>query len=256
MNRVLVIESDQELAASLEGNLEIEGYEVRTAPGGAAGLHVAGDLQPDLLVLDLDLDDAEGLRILRRARQQHPSMRIMAVSRNDAEADKVRALHLGADDYLTRPFGLMEFLARVAALLRRAGRGAERPHLRRAVEKHGELELHFTAHQVRRSGQVLELTPKEYDLLVALVRRRGAVASREELLREVWGYSDDVVSRTVDTHISGLRHKLEEDPSSPVYIETVRKAGYRFSAADGGRESPDESGRGRRLTVFAGGGST
>jgi DNA-binding response OmpR family regulator len=132
----------------------------------------------------------------------------------------VRGLRLGADDYVTKPFGLLELLARVEALLRRAGP--------RSVERFGDIEVDKAMRTVTLRGRPVELAPKEFDLLVALLRHDGGVVSRETLLKDVWGYSDDVVSRTVDTHIAELRRKLEDDPATPRHILTARKAGYRI----------------------------
>ncbi|MFW6079855.1 MAG: winged helix-turn-helix domain-containing protein, partial [Gemmatimonadota bacterium] len=141
---------------------------------------------------------------------------------------KVTGFRLGADDYVTKPFGVLELLARVEAILRRAGRGDAVEGDRGRVERFGDIEVDAAARTVRRNGEDLALTPKEFDLLLALIRRRGAVASRLELMRDVWGHRAAVVSRTVDTHIAELRRKLEDDPSEPRHLLTVRKAGYRF----------------------------
>jgi DNA-binding response OmpR family regulator len=154
------------------------------------------------------------------------------------EAHKVRGFRFGADDYVTKPFGLMELLARVDALLRRARRaGSEPARAALAPDEHappirfGDVTVHPATHTVTRGRELVSLRPKEYDLLMALARRGGRLVSRLELLREVWGYHEEVMSRTVDTHIAELRRKLEHDPAAPRHILTVRKAGYRL--ADG-----------------------
>jgi len=151
---------------------------------------------------------------------------VLILTARGEESDKVRGLRLGADDYVTKPFGVLELLARVEALLRRATRDPAAPEP--DVERFGEVEVVSASRTVMRAGQPVALTPKEYELLVALLRRRGAVASRVELLTEVWGYNSAVMSRTVDTHIAELRRKLEEDLAAPQHILTVRKAGYRL----------------------------
>ena len=152
-------------------------------------------------------------------------MPVLILTARGEEADKVRGLRLGADDYVTKPFGVLELLARVEALLRRtapSGGGAAPP------ERFGAIEIIPASRTVLRDGRPVGLTPKEFDLLLALLQRRGAVATRMELLTEVWGYSAAVLSRTVDTHVAELRRKLEGDPAAPRHILTVRKAGYRL----------------------------
>jgi DNA-binding response OmpR family regulator len=154
---------------------------------------------------------------------------VLVLTARGEEADKVLGFRLGADDYVTKPFGLLELLARVDALLRRAGRDGARG---REVERFGDVELDPAARTVRRAGEDVALTPKEFDLLLALLRRRGAVASRASLLKEVWGHRAPVHSRTVDTHIAELRRKVEREPSAPRFILTVPKVGYRFHDAE------------------------
>jgi DNA-binding response OmpR family regulator len=154
---------------------------------------------------------------------------VLILTARGEEADKVRGLRLGADDYVTKPFGVLELLARVEALLRRAGNGAMGGARGKSpVERFGDVELDPSTRTVTRTGKAVYLTPMEFDLLCALLRRRGAVASRLELMREVWGHQAAVLSRTVDTHVAELRRKLEPDPTNPRHILTVRKAGYRL----------------------------
>ncbi len=179
--RILVIEDNPDLAYGLRNNLEIEGYEVEVAKDGVKGLARARAARPDLIVLDLMLPGMDGFRVLRALREDGQGMPVLILTARGEEADKVRGLRLGADDYVTKPFG------------------------------------------------VLELPPKEYDLLLALLRRDGACITRTELLTEVWGYSAEVMSRTVDTHVAELRRKLEDDPADPKHILTVRKTGYRLA---------------------------
>ena len=162
-------------------------------------------------------------------------MPVLVLTARGDEADKVRGLESGADDYVTKPFALRELLARVAALLRRsAGRASGGPAAPAAI-RFGDVELDPAIREVRRGGAPVALRPKEYDLLHALARREGRLAERSELLREVWGYHESVLSRTLDTHIGELRRKLEADPSAPRHILTVRKAGYRLAGAQGRR---------------------
>jgi DNA-binding response OmpR family regulator len=227
MTRILVVEDNPDLAYGLRNNLEIEGYEVRLAGDGPEGLEAARSWRPGLVILDLMLPGADGLRVLHELRREGRSMPVLILTARGEEADKVRGLRLGADDYVTKPFGLLELLARVEALLRRGGTetaGEPEPE----VERFGEVEVRPAERAVRLRGEPVALAPKELDLLLALLRRRGAVASRLELLEEVWGYSAAAVTRTVDSHVAALRKKLEADPARPRHLLTARKAGYRL----------------------------
>ena len=231
MSRILLVEDNPDLSLGLRNNLEIEGYEVEVADDGTTGMELARTLRPDLLILDLMLPGADGFRVLRTLRTEGLTMPILILTARGEEADKVRGLRLGADDYVTKPFGLLELMARVDALLRRAHRPPATPgqeHEPRGIESLGDIQVDRGMRTVTRGGQPIEVAPKEFDLLVALLRRDGGVVSRAALLREVWGYSESVVSRTVDTHIAELRRKLEDDPSTPRHILTVRKFGYRI----------------------------
>jgi DNA-binding response OmpR family regulator len=235
MTRIVVVEDNPDLAFGLRNNLEIEGYEVEVAPDGPAGLAAVRAAAPDLVLLDLMLPGLDGFRVLKTLRDEGRQMPVLILTARGEEADKVRGLHLGADDYVTKPFGVLELLARVRALLRRAatpagvgpGAAADAPAAD-GCARFGEVEIEPAARRVRRAGEEVPLAPLEYELLQALWRRGGAVATRLDLLREVWGYSAAVVSRTVDTHIAELRRKLEADPAHPRHIITVRKVGYRL----------------------------
>jgi len=226
VSKVLVIEDNQDLAYGLRNNLEIEGHQVDVAGDGAEGLARVRKTEPDLVILDLMLPGLDGFRVLRTLRDEGRRLPVLILTARGDESDKVRGLRLGADDYVTKPFGVLELLARVEALLRRAT--ASEPPKAPPVETFGDIEVHTASRTVRRHGEAVTLTPKEYDLLLALIDRRGAVASRAELLTEVWGYSAAVMSRTVDTHIAELRRKLENDLAVPRHILTVRKTGYRL----------------------------
>jgi DNA-binding response OmpR family regulator len=231
MSRILVVEDNADLSLGLRNNLEIDGYDVDVAEDGTTGLELARTLRPDLVILDLMLPGTDGFRVLRSLRTEGLTMPVLILTARGEEADKVRGLRLGADDYVTKPFGLLELLARVDALLRRATRTEAGTRLdgdRRAALRFGQVEVDPANRVVTLRGQPVELAPMEFDLLIALLGRDGKVVSRLALLREVWGYSEDVVSRTVDTHIAELRRKLEDDPSTPRHILTVRKAGYRI----------------------------
>jgi two-component system alkaline phosphatase synthesis response regulator PhoP len=229
VTRILVVEDNENLAFGLRNNLEIEGYEVVIAEDGKAGLAMFEQAHPDLVILDLMLPGTDGFRVLRTLREKGHVTPILVLTARGEESDKVRGLRFGADDYVTKPFGLLELLARVEALLRRTqpGRNGAQAAVREMF-RFGSIEIDVAARAVRRGPQAIELAPKEFDLLLSLLKARGAVVSRLRLLREVWGYSSAVVTRTVDTHIAELRRKLEENPSSPQHIITVRKSGYRI----------------------------
>ena len=233
MPRLLLVEDNPDLAFGLRTGLEIEGYEVHHAEDGPSGLHMARELAPDLVILDLTLPGMDGYKVLRTLRDEALEMPVLILTARGEEADKVLGFRIGADDYVVKPCGVLELLARVAALLRRSHR---RPDVdpavqaAQAVERFGDVEVSTARRTVTRKGEPVALTPKEFDLLVSLIRRRGAVASRSELLREVWGHRAEVATRTVDIHVAELRRKLEDDPAEPRHILTVWKAGYRFEA--------------------------
>jgi DNA-binding response OmpR family regulator len=226
----LLIEDNQDLAFGLRTNLEVEGYEVALVEDGANGLAVAQDCPPDLIILDLMLPKMDGIEVLRKIRKSDSRTPILILTARGNEIDKVLGLRLGADDYVTKPFGLMELMARVEALLRRVDSVTRSG---KNVFQFGSIELQTASRRVLKNGREVVLTPKEYGLLLALIEKQGAVASRIDLMSEVWGHASAVISRTVDTHIAELRRKLETDPARPRHIITVRKTGYRFS--------PDES---------------
>jgi two-component system alkaline phosphatase synthesis response regulator PhoP len=230
MTRVLVIEDNKNLATGLRNNLEIEGYAVEVAADGPTGLALARSTAPDLIVLDLMLPGMDGYRVLKTLREEGVDTPVLILSARGEETDKVLGLHLGADDYVAKPFGLLELLARVDALLRRAAAKETKAKLA-TPRAFGDVEVDAGTHTVRRNGETVLLRPKEYDLLIALLQRNGQVATRAELLEEVWGYSDEVYSRTVDTHVAELRRKLEENAADPRHILTVRKTGYRIAVS-------------------------
>jgi len=227
--RILLVEDNQDLAYGLRNNLEIDGHAVMTVDTGEAALSHITTSSPDLIVLDLMLPNLDGYQVLRRLRADGHEMPVLILTARTQEADKVLGFRLGADDYVTKPFGVLELLARVSALLRRASRAA----MLKPVEQIADLEINRDTRIVTRAGSRIDLTPMEFDLLIALLARRGATISRLDLLREVWGQTAAVVTRTVDTHVAELRRKLEHDPANPTHILTVRKVGYRWS--DDGR---------------------
>lgn len=223
--RVLLVEDEAGLRLTLSDRLGSEGYDVETASDGETGLARAVSGGYDLIVLDVMLPRMNGFDVCREARQRGVTAPILMLTARGQVVDKVVGLKLGADDYVTKPFALRELLARVGALLRR-------PRAAPAPLGFGEVTVDPATHGVTRRGARVPLRPKEYELLRALLRRAGRVATRSELLREVWGYQDCVVSRTLDTHVGELRRKLEDDPARPRHILTVRKTGYRLVGDD------------------------
>jgi DNA-binding response OmpR family regulator len=233
MSRVLVIEDDRHLSAGLRANLEVEGYEVLVAEDGERGLETFRESMADVVILDLMLPGIDGFEVLRLLRQKSPDVPVLILSARAEEVDKVRGFRRGADDYITKPFSLMELIVRVEALLRRSGGTVSRagpPPADPEVERFGDVEVNVASRTTSRGGQPVHLTPMAFNLLMALIRRRGRVATRYELMREVWDHQAEVQSRTVDAHVAELRRALELDPAKPRHIITVWKVGYRFEA--------------------------
>ena len=232
MSSILLVEDNRDYAAALRANLEREGYDVTIAATGADGLQLAKTSAPDLIILDLMLPAMSGFTVLQRLRDEGRETPVLIMTALGTEEEKLRGFGLGADDYVVKPCGLLEILARVRALLKRASTTGTAPK----AEVHvGDLTIDFGARIVRRGAMEIMLRPKEFDLLAALVRHRGRVVSRVDLLREVWGYAAGTESRTVETHLAALRERLGDDPQRPRYIVTVRRAGYRLGAGDLGR---------------------
>ena len=224
MKKVLVVDDEPTLVATLKYNLEGEGYEVLTADNGESALLVARSKRPDLVVLDLMLPIMDGLGVCRLIRREM-TVPILILTAKTEEVDKVVGLELGADDYVTKPFSMRELLARVRALLRRSETVSEDVA---EVVISGDLELNPRSRVVSRDGKALPLRPKEYDLLAFLMFNRRHVFSREQLLDRVWGYEDVGETRTVDVHVTWLRQKIEDVPGRPTRLITVRGTGYRF----------------------------
>jgi DNA-binding response OmpR family regulator len=220
---VLIIEDDEDIALSLKYNLERDGaFSVRTATNGESGVEQALALRPDVILLDLKLPRMDGLDVCRylRSKEETAGVPIIMLTARVEESDKVRGLDLGADDYVTKPFSVNELLARVRAVLRRAG--AAEPELLAA----GELQVDLAARRLSVEGREVRLTRREFDLLVDLMRNRDRVRTRERLLEAVWGYTHTAGTRTVDVHIRQLRKKL--GPQASRHVETVVGVGYRF----------------------------
>jgi len=221
--RILIIEDEPDLLRGLELNIKAEGYRVFTATSGDAGLEAAVHERPDLVLLDLMLPGMSGLDVCRELRRKHFEAPIIMLTARIEEVDRVVGLEVGADDYVTKPFGIRELLARIRVRLRRRTTGAANDILRFA-----DVELDFDKHQATRGGRRVDLTGKEFEILRLLAQHRGNIVTRERLLDEVWGYEHYPTTRTVDNHILRLRQKLETEPSNPRHILSVYGEGYRF----------------------------
>ena len=230
MTRILVVEDSPDLAFGLRTNLEIEGYDIRVAGDGRTALREFEDFRPDLVVLDLMIPELNGYGVLQAVRERGSTVPVLILSATAEETAKIRGFRLGADDFVTKPFSVLELLARIEALLRRA-RASEATKSPAATDNRyhfADVEIDLASRRVYRGGALIDVSPKAYDLLIALMNRRGRVVRREELLREVWGHRREISTRTVDAHLVELRRKLEEDAANPRHFLTVRKAGYRF----------------------------
>jgi len=228
-NRILLVEDDPDIADLLELHLSDEGYAVDVVDDGDEGLDRALDCRYDLIILDIMLPGTDGFDICRRLRQEKCHVPILMVTAKTEEVDKVLGLELGADDYITKPFSIREVLARVKAIFRRVEVNQEGTEEDDAPIEVGGLVIHPTKRKVIAGGESVDLTSKEYDLLLLFARHPGRAYSRQELLDEVWGYQYSGYSHTVNTHINRLRNKIEPDPSSPTYVKTVWGVGYRFA---------------------------
>jgi DNA-binding response OmpR family regulator len=230
--KILVVEDEPTLLETLIYNLTRQSYLVESAVDGQAAIESARKFKPDLIVLDLMLPILDGFEVCRILRQEM-SVPILMLTARDDEIDRVIGLEMGADDYLTKPFSMREFLARVKALLRRVRLDrtevASIPHIEsNEILKLGDITVDITRHEVLLGKDVLPMKPKEYELLLFLARNRGKVLSREIILERVWGWDFSGGSRTVDVHVRWLREKIEVDPAVPKRIITVRGGGYRF----------------------------
>jgi DNA-binding response OmpR family regulator len=223
---VLVVEDEETLLYTLAHNLKREGYSVLTASRGDDGLRLARERQPDLIVLDVMLPGIDGMQVCRLLRRdmQVPIIMLTALG---GEGDRVAGLDTGADDYVPKPFGMRELMARVRALLRRSAPRSE-PDTARGLVLSKDLEVDPERREVRRNGTVLKMKPKEFDLLLFFVQHPGRVFTREQILDEVWGYDFYGGPRTVDVHIRWLRQKIERQPAQPERLKTVRGSGYLF----------------------------
>jgi two-component system response regulator RegX3 len=226
--RVTVIEDEPSISDPLRSALEREGYQVGVAGSGADGLESVRRDEPDIVLLDLGLPDADGRDICRAIRSSSHVPIIMLTARGE-ETDRVVGLELGADDYLVKPFSMAELVARIRAVLRRAGAASDPPPATTAIEV-GDVRIDAATHVATLSGKPLDLPRREFDLLHLLMRHAGTVLDRSKLMDEVWGVDWFGSTKTLDVHVAGLRRRLGDDATEPRYIHTVRGVGFRFSA--------------------------
>ena len=225
--KILIVEDDRNLLDTLAYNLRRESYEVITSADGENAVETARRETPDLIVLDIMLPKLSGLEVCRILRKDM-TVPILMLTARDEEVDKIVGLEIGADDYMTKPFSMRELLARIRAILRRAEMMVPQPAGSTGVIEIGKLTIETERHQVTLGDKELDLSPKEYDLLVFLASNKGLVFSREQLLEKVWGYDYAGETRTIDVHIRWLRQKIEKNPSKPEFLLTVRGAGYKL----------------------------
>lgn len=233
---ILVVEDEEDILRLLLFHLEKEGYRVVSATSGTEALDIAFRDVPDIVILDIMLPEMDGLEVCRRLRGNPRTAQIpvMILSAKKEELDKVLGLELGADDYMVKPFSVRELIARVRAMLRRFDQKVQSPpdlSYNEEIIRSGRIIIYPERHQVTVDGELCNLTHKEFLLLQLFISNAGKVLTRELLLDKVWGYEVEVDTRTVDVHVRYLRQKVEKDPANPVYIETVRGVGYRFSMA-------------------------
>jgi DNA-binding response OmpR family regulator len=224
MSKVLIVEDDQAMAVALRDGFEYEGYTVLVAKDGETGLRMAAEKDLGLIILDVMLPKMSGLDVCKRLRNEGNDIPIILLTARGQEIDKVLGLKMGADDYVTKPFSFFELCARVEAVIRRASKQGDKVD----IFQFGDVKIDFKELAATRKGRKLDLSPREFKLLKYMVDHRGKVVTREQLLDAVWGYENFPFTRTVDTHIAKLRQKIEEDPSNPLYIVTVHRAGYKF----------------------------
>lgn len=224
---ILFVEDEEALRMTVGDRLRNEGYRVECAANGDEAFDKAILLGFDVLLLDVMLPGKDGFAVCREIRQAGLITPILMLTARTNVKDKVNGLKLGADDYLTKPFDMQELIARIEALLRRA---PIRPAAKEERHQFGEIRIDLRGTEVTRDGEPVYLSAREFQLLQYFIEHQGATLSREELLREVWGYRDGIFSRTVDVHVASLRHKLEDDPKQPRFIVTVKRLGYKFTA--------------------------
>ncbi len=237
MKKVLIVEDEESMLEGLAHNFRFEGYEVLTAKTGTEGLKLALKQKPDVILLDIMLPEKDGFTVLKELRQRHRDIPVLVMTARNFEADVLKGFDLGADDYVTKPFGIKEVMARVKRLVERST--AAGPTLRPTTYAFGDVEVRFEPREVLKNGKQIALSYKEFELLKYLIEHRGRTVSREELLEEIWGVDEElgVTTRTVDTHVSNLRSKLGAGFPQP-FIVAVHKVGYKFVEPEGAKATP------------------
>jgi two-component system alkaline phosphatase synthesis response regulator PhoP len=225
MPKVLIVEDDESMSTALRDGFTYEGFEVRMAGDGEAGLRAAQEESPDVIILDVMLPKMNGLDVCRQIRREGNPVPILMLTARGQEIDKVLGLKLGADDYVTKPFGFLELMARVEAVLRRGT--APRPGV--TSYRFGEVEVDFRKGEARRKGKLIDLSPREFRLLEYFIQHRGEVVGRDALLDAVWGYDTAPLTRTVDMHVAKLRKKIEAPRGEPKFLITIHRMGYKFT---------------------------
>jgi DNA-binding response OmpR family regulator len=224
MKKILIVEDERDMVTGLKFNLEARDYSVITAYDGDTGYRKALHEEPDLVILDLMLPKRNGYEVCKLLKEEVPNLPIIMLTAKSQEVEIVTGLELGADDYITKPFSVLELLARIKAVLRRAGSGSELPDVYRI----GNLQIKFKEYQATKNGKPLKLSPREFELLSCFIKRQGEIISRNELLNQIWGYDSFPNTRTVDAHIAKLRQKVEDNPEEPKLIITVHGIGYKM----------------------------
>ena len=224
MKKILIIEDEKDMVTGLKFNMEARDYAVIAAYDGESGYKKAIEERPDLVILDLMLPKLNGYEVCKILKKEMPDLPIIMLTAKSQEVEIVTGLELGADDYITKPFSLLELLARIKTVLRRIKSGSETP----GVHRFGNLEINFKKYEASKNGEPLKLSPREYELLKCLIEREGEIVSRDELLNQVWGYDSIPDTRTIDAHIVKLRRKIEDKPDEPRIIVTIHGIGYKI----------------------------
>lgn len=224
MKKILIIEDEKDLVTGLKFNLEARDYKISTAYDGEAGYRKALEEKPDLVILDLMLPKLNGYEVCKRLKKEVPNTLIIMLTAKSQEAEVVTGLELGADDYITKPFSVLELLARINTVLGRVQSGSEIPE----VYRFGDFEINFKKYDASKKGKSLKLSPREYEILHYFIKKQGEIVTRDELLNQIWGYDSFPNTRTVDAHIAKLRGKIEDKPEEPKLIVTLHGLGYKF----------------------------
>lgn len=224
MKKILIIEDEKNMVEGLRFNLEARNYFVIAAPDGETGLEKTVEERPDLIILDLMLPGINGYEVCKKLKESNPEIPIVMLTAKSQESDIITGLDLGADDYITKPFSVLELLARINALLRRFNSNSSLPD----VCHFGDVEVNFRKYEAHKLGKSLKLSPREFEILRYFLERRGEVVSRDELLNQVWGYDSFPYTRTIDAHIAALRKKIEKRPEEPEMIITIHGKGYKM----------------------------